>query len=543
MVIRQTLILILTMCLGVMTQAAITASVDQTQVYLDDSLLLTVSVSPIQTLNDNDLEALQRWFVIEQQFSQQSTQIINGNRSSKVDYRFRLRPKKMGTLGIPNFRAGNEQSQPIFIRVLDPKDRQDALPEDSIILSASVSQTEAYLDQPITLIVELAYNVALKGAVQAIEGVDFEVSVLSEDNLTTTVQNQPYNLYRQTLSLTPKKAGAFSLPDIVFSGEYADASQGRYVRISRHANIPTLTVKPIPASFPTGAFWLPLKNLSLSDNLASTTTIDTGEHIEWVVTTTTDGLNANRLPDPLSELESGLDTAMRLYRNPAKLAENSRTDSSALTVNQAGEYVLPAVRIPWWSTQTDTLQWAELGERRLLVTGTAQTVPPTLLEELKPAQTPDITRPSGPQSSNNPWWKILLGLTSFGWLISSGLALYFYQDSLRLKQNSVAATDPKPGSQKPRLNTAEAIYQNVVQLCYQQKCSTHELELLIPEQDWKRWTALEASLFKPNQPTVSLKEAQRLQRRIHKALNQRREKRAERTMDLYPATLPHRKSK
>ena len=72
---------------------------------------------------------------------------------------------------------------------------------------------------------------------------------------------------------------------------------------------------------------------------------------------------------------------------------------AALVPVQAGNVVLPAIRVPWWNTETDKLEQAILPERRYTITGNsavaAAPVPDNSAPETPPAtlRSPQMTCP------------------------------------------------------------------------------------------------------------------------------------------------------
>ncbi|WP_320826251.1 BatD family protein [Reinekea sp.] len=417
--------LITLLCFAGLAQAAITAQVDRTELYNDESLVLTVSVSPAGELNQADLAALASLFSIDQRAQQQSRKIVNGSASSSVDYQFRLSAKASGVIGIPSFRVGSEQSEPLFITVLDARQRPDNLPDDAILFNGRLSNSRPYVDQPFEIVLEFAYKIQVKGAIEAIDLETFSSRLVSEENTTTTRNGQTYNLYRQVVELTAKNPGAVKIPTILFKGEYADSSQGRYVRFSRSADIAPIEVRAIPASFPAGAYWLPATNLSLSDNLDTRQPIDQNSHLDWQVSLQTQGLAASRLPDPLASISASLDRHIRLYRNEPTFTDNLRLDSAALTVDTPGEYRIPAIRVPWWNTVSDTLEWAELPERSISVLAptrtSAQTANPALAAEALAANSLVPTRGSEMLPTGSNYWLYSTVFAGLGWLFTLGL--------------------------------------------------------------------------------------------------------------------------
>ena len=408
-----------------LAEAAVSAQVDRTELYNDESLVLTVTVSPAAELNSTDLAALASLFSIEQRVQQQSSQNINGRARSRVDYQFRLSSKARGVVAIPSIRAGDEQSEPIFVTVLDARQRGDSLAEDAVQFTGRLSNNRPYVDQAFEIVLEFAYKIQVKGAIETIDLDSFETRLVKEENTNTTRNGQTYNLYRQVLELTPKNPGAVKIPTIVFNGEYPDSAQGRYVRFSRTVDLEPIEIRAIPASFPSDAYWLPATEIRLSDNLDTGQPMDTNSHLDWQISTQTQGLAASRLPDPLATISASLDSRLRLYRNEATFSDNQRLDSAALTIDTPGTYRIPAIRIPWWNTDTDTLAWAELPERTIRVVATTQVSPkgtgqapgaePLLSPESRSTEQPELA-PSGPN-----YWLYATLLAGLGWLLTLGL--------------------------------------------------------------------------------------------------------------------------
>ena len=433
-----------------LAQAAVTAQVDRNELYNDESLVLTVSVSPAGQLNQADLAALESLFSIEQRAQQQSRKTVNGRASSSVDYQFRLSAKASGVFGIPSFRVGSEQSEPLFISVLDARQRPDNLPDDAILFSGRLSNNQPYVDQPFEIVLEFAYNIQVKGDIEAIDLDGFSSRLVSEENTTTSRNGQSYNLYRRVVELTAKNPGAVKLPTILFKGQYADAAQGRNVRFTRTADIAAIEVRAIPASFPAGAYWLPATNLSLSDNLDTRQPIEQDSHLDWQVSLQTQGLAASRLPDPLAALSKALDSHVRLYRNEPTFTDNLRLDSAALTIDMAGEYRIPAIAVPWWNTVSDTLEWAELPERSIRVLAPTRSSAQAANLALATEPLSDVglasSLSSETLSTGLDYWFYSTVFAGLGWLLTLGL--WWRQARISAQQGAPVV---------PTQNAAEAV--------------------------------------------------------------------------------------
>ncbi len=407
--------LILVLATALVTQlgwASVTASVDRTRIFSDETLVLTIRADFPAANEPLDLTALSALFEIEQQSQSTQSRYSTGGGSERWrEWQLLLRPRETGTVAIPNFKLGGDQTEPIFIQVRDASERQDGLPDDAIILEAELSDTDPYVGQPITLTIRLKYQVRLQGNFDTLKLDAFEAEKLDESNTVVQEGNRQYNQYQLVYRLISDRAGLVNIPEIRFSGQYQTGQFNSARRVGRTHPGFGIQVKPIPAAFPNDADWLPAESLSLQDNLPSNLELVTHENLNWVITTRVNGLPATRLPDPVEDLQ---ENGFRLYRNAPEFNEgeplNSRKDMNALVFTQPGTYTLPAVRVPWWNLRTDKLEWAELPERTVTVNAdpnaTVTTVTPT-----EPVVS-DTSAPARTAPGIWPWVSLSLGI---GW--------------------------------------------------------------------------------------------------------------------------------
>ncbi|MEJ2043448.1 MAG: BatD family protein [Reinekea sp.] len=479
MVRIKRLCLFLVILLSNLAWADVVAHADRTELYDDETFQLSVTVSPIAELEQSDIDALQTLFEITRNYRQENHQSINGRSSSSITYLFGLQPKQVGNLAIPSFHAGNDESQPIFISVKDSSQRKDGLADDAVVLSATLDSTNPYVDQSVILTIELQTKISFaQGAsLSDLQADDFDIEQLDTKNFTRNKGNSSVSVYQRILRLTPKKAGVYQLPDIRLTAQYPNQQLGRYVRLSRTASIEPIEVKPIPAEFPASAFWLPATNLTLTDNLSTPLSVAANEHLEWQITANIKGLDAKRLPDLFSGLESPLADNIRQYKNNPAFADSKRTDSTALVFTQPGQAALPAVRIPWWDLTTDSLQWATLPARNVQVTGSiAATVPAPAATSTNVATSPQQPEPlpaSATQpadSTNSAIWKLTTALFAILWLATI-VVLIWQRRSLPTKQP--ASTKPETRQKTP--DSAKGFYQAIIASFREKGCSRNQL--------------------------------------------------------------------
>ena len=469
MVRSKALLFIILLLASVSTWASVTARVDRTELYNDETLVLNVTVSPISKLDDADITALKTLFDIIRTDRSESHQIINGRTSSQIDYQFRLQPKRIGNLAIPNFHSGNEQSQPIFISVLDASKRKDGLADDAVTLSATLDNASPYIDQPVYLTVEIAAKINFQGGqLSSIEAPEFDIETVDDQQFQRNSGSQTSNVYRYVYKLTAKQPGLFQLPSVRFTAQYPNRQLGRYMPVSRSAKIEAIEVKPMPASFPAGAYWLPAKKLALADNLKTPLQVPANEHLEWQVTATTAGLDARRLPDLLAAVENQLPGSIKAYKNNPSFTDNQRTDSVALVFTQPGNVTLPEVRIPWWNLTTDTLEWATLPARQVQVIASANSTatdaaPRPQLQTSTAAPTQSLAATIASPQATNRLWQFTTALFAILWLATLGYMLY------RLRGSTQPTAKARPTVTSGRkavvnIDQPKAVYQRVIEL-------------------------------------------------------------------------------
>ncbi len=99
-----------------------------------------------------------------------------------------------------------------------------------------------------------------------------------------------------------------------------------------------------------------------------------GEPMTRTLTLKVEGLTSAQLPVIWKAKSTG---KMKIYGDKPVLNDEKldqgftaiRKESSAVVINNAGSVTLPAIKIPWWNSTTNTLQWAAVPERTISVQG------------------------------------------------------------------------------------------------------------------------------------------------------------------------------
>jgi len=101
-----------------------------------------------------------------------------------------------------------------------------------------------------------------------------------------------------------------------------------------------------------------------------------------------------------------------------------RIDSLALVAVNDGVYELPALEIPWWDTQSNSLKIATLPAQQLTVLPTPGSLtridqdPTATVTPADGMLSPDVARITSPTNGAWPW---IAGICALGWIITSVL--------------------------------------------------------------------------------------------------------------------------
>ncbi len=415
-------ITILILLLNLLTNPAaaatqLQATVEPTQVRLGDSVTLSVDLlnadsAELNRVNAPDLSALTSLFDIAdgnksiQQFN------IQGQESTQLTWRYVLEPKQTGELTIPALSVttatGTIYTQPLSVTVTASETKR----RDNIRLEATVSNSRPYLHQPILYTLRL-YQ---RGDLQNLQAIPPSDGVIVESLGEMTAQRQIVNGTPMVVNeikyiLTPLRSGQLDLSAAKIKGLQPDTRSNNrinsffsfstdYRPLTVSSEPLTVAVQPPPATAQSP--WLPLNNLTLTQIWESEISqpVIVGVPLIRTLTLTAEGMGTQPGPE-LDKLAHGPEFRSR---NPKpetqrQLSADGKTPISIIkqTVSliplHTGKLSLPAIRIPWWKVQTQTLQWAELPAQTLEVipAPTQTTAVPQTLPVPSVAMTPAAT--------------------------------------------------------------------------------------------------------------------------------------------------------
>ncbi len=365
--------------------AMITVSADRTPAVIDESFQLVfssdknISVTP-------DFSPLEKSLTILNRSNQSSTQIINGRMSTSQKWVLTVLPNKIGDIVIPAINFGNETSPVSTIKVVANASAGKSSNTDDIFVEVSVDQRAPYVQAQVLYTVKLfrALNTTNSSLSDPeIIGGQTVINLLGDDKSYQVQRSgRRYSVIERQYAVFPQNSGELTIDPIVFKGQTGTAGFFRYdpfgpsgKTIVRRSEAISLTVKPIPDGF-TGSNWLPASQLSIQEqwSVAPDKLIE-GEAVTRTLVINAQGLAASQIPEITDTIPDGL----KQYPDQPKFEESpsatglagTRKQKLALIPTKSGVITLPAVKLPWWNTQTDTMEIAELPERTLTVKAAA----------------------------------------------------------------------------------------------------------------------------------------------------------------------------
>ena len=386
MVNRLLAVIVLLMLSSLAFAADLTARVDRFEIGIDESVELTVTLADAKGQRP-DLTELLKDFSIVQHSQGSNLSVDNGVMSTQANWIFLLSPNRKGTLSIPAFKIGSLSTDPIEIKVGDNPVAQST--SGDLLMEVEVKPLHPYVQGQVIYIQRLYYSRPLVDSASIsrpkISKGEGEIEYLGFSGPRYVTHNgRPYQLRENYFAVFPKQAGPLHFEPSVFRGSLAssNARQNRFSmpmfnrgsRVSAYSAKAELTITDKPASF-TGEHWLPASQVTLNMNWSqSADSLKAGEPVTVTIALMAEGAKAETLP----EVKLALPDSLKVYPEQPSFRSDKggnglsglREEKFTVVGNEAGEFQIPAVEIPWWNTNTDKQEVARLDGFTIKVEGT-----------------------------------------------------------------------------------------------------------------------------------------------------------------------------
>lgn len=365
----------------------VTASVDRNAVLLDESFQLSLVATGTADRDAIDFSSLQNDFRVSSPSFSQSTQIINGSMSRTVTWTVSLYPRQTGIFSIPSFTIDGQASREFSLSVL-PVDTASSEQPREFYVTATIDNESIYLQQQISYRVKIHLSRDIQRGQLSLPELDGAIieQIGEDEDYQEIIDGVRYRIIERTYAIIPQASGSFTIKGPIFEADISTNSRrsfanfGRTKKIARRAPDLLIMVRPIPDTYTDT--WLPSELVEITEQWQGITEPFTvGEPVTRTITLTALGLTKEQLPS----IDLPYHPSFKVYPEQANLATVERNNkliaqgvfNSAIIPEQAGNFILPEARIPWFNVNTGETQFAILPARSVEVIDKASSVMPT----------------------------------------------------------------------------------------------------------------------------------------------------------------------
>ena len=407
--------------LAVAADAEVIARVDRSGIELNESLRLEIFVDSDEDL-EPDISVLEQDFSIGQSGHIGNTIITDERVRRRDTWTFVLMPKRAGEIVIPAIRLGDEQTDPLTIVVSQVTYKPPG--EAEIFVTATVDSEKTYVKAQLLLTIKIYRSITtrhLNVKYPEFGGVDgFFESAGEDQTYESVIDGTVYSVLERVLAIFPQTSGLLTISPVEFEARMRIDGRiaGPKVYRSQPLTVEVLPLQPPPPGYP-GADWFPARDVQLDEDWSSDANrIRPGVPLTRQVTVSALGQVETRIPIMQLPDVDGIS----FYPNQPTLSRQVeragirgiRREQYALIGTTGGEFVLPAIELPWWDVRESEWRVAKLPQRTLKV------LPPNH-EPAVGSAPPDhasAAKNSGASTADAPSgvWRSVSGLIGALWL-------------------------------------------------------------------------------------------------------------------------------
>lgn len=359
---------------GAAAAATLTATVDRKEFYVNEHVVLTLTLSGSETrlraegvAPNVDLTLLAEQFELGTPRADFRFNIDRNRGRSTSSITVELFPRRDGRLTIPAFSIDGLRTDPIELRVL-------ALPASTaaeVFAVSGVDQRKLHVREQTRVWIDLYHRVSLDGA--RLGGPldtrprQVELHLLPQENRVEEVNGITYEVTRTAWAISPLSRDEITvmLPDI-----WIETREGRQWRLPFSDE--RIEVIAVPEAIPAGTL---IGRPALE--VAAPAPVEAGRMAPWEITLrATTALNALPAELPFREHTD----ALRIFMDPPERRLEVRDDGAVESVAiyrgsvmplAPGEYALPAIDLPWFDPEQGRLAQLTVPGPVLRVSGSA----------------------------------------------------------------------------------------------------------------------------------------------------------------------------
>jgi len=410
----------------------IQVDIDRNPVNLNESFKITFTANESPD-DDPDFRTLEQDFSILNKSSGSSSSWINGKSTKTLQWSLILMAKHVGNIIIPEVKFGHDVTLPLQISVTEPSINKTSNNNEDIFLEVETTSKNIYIQSQVLYTLRLYTRVDLSQArLDEPELADAVIERLGDDSrFNTQVNGLDYSVTERKYAIFPQKSGKLTIKPLTLTAEiitnnrpnfngFFNSQATKTKRIESKAI--TFEVKPAPTSF-TGKHWLSAQQLVFKQDWSGDIKqLKIGEPLTRTLTLLAKGATVSQLPELNTTVSKD---QLKAYPDQPVLQEQKKTDGViafreekiALILSKAGDYQLPAIQIPWFNTDSQKMEMAEIPETKLTALAGVQAIVNTPQITSVNTQAITTTAPINTVPETNYWIWLSLCL-AIAWLIT-----------------------------------------------------------------------------------------------------------------------------
>jgi hypothetical protein len=456
----------------------VSSSVDKNPVMVDESFILSVIASGEVDKGAFDSSFLMKDFVVGRTSISSQTKMINFDTTRTTTWSTVLIPKNQGRFTIPAFNIDGSVTKPLEVLVV-PATASSASSARDLFITTNVDVKEAYLQQQIRYTVKLHLGKDLqRGSLSGPTLENADIRQIGKDKeYNEVVDGRRYRIIERSFAIIAQQSGTFTIEGPLFEGEVIDNSRqsfgffNRSKAVNRVGPSQSITVLPIPSNY--DQHWLPSEFVQLDDEWqGNTSEFLAGEPITRTITLTAIGVVEEQLP----QITSLYPNSVKTYPDQAETTTVEKDDtliaqrkeSIAIIPSQAGQLIIPEVRVPWFNTITQKTEFAVLAEKTLqilpAISQPTSAIPTSPVIQTPHEIEPQVAIPTGLNNENislPQYWIWLTASLLVLWLLT---LVFWYKHVMSLKaKTKQPAYSPARNTQNEQLlwkNLEKALNKN-----------------------------------------------------------------------------------
>ncbi len=365
--------------------ATITVKTDRNPVVLQESFQLIFEADG-KVDDDPDFSPLDKDFQVLSTSTSTNMSIVNAKIASTKQWRLTLLPLKAGKLIIPAISFGKDNSPQSLLTVITNATGSATPDRQDIFIDVKLTPESAYVQAEMIYTIKLYRSITTSNESlsepELSQGNAIIEQLDADRSYETTLQGRRFTVFERNYAIYPQVSGTLLFRPVRFQGQVSAHSSPRFdlfgsrtKTVVRQSEPLRVEIKPIPANYQ-AEHWLPATDVKITEKWSKDpTALSSDEPVTRTVTITAEGLTASQLP----ELPEQVPADFRQYPDKPVLEDRQsaggttgiRQQKSAIIPARAGEYTLPEITLPWWNTETQTIEYAVLPERRVQIAATA----------------------------------------------------------------------------------------------------------------------------------------------------------------------------